>query len=98
MQVAKSWLVSAGARQPEPVVKPDSRKPLMWATAGRSPIPLTTRRRSTRSSSALRYGSTAGSLRTAAYLIDTQVPSSTSRATASRPAIVSEPKPSSLFR
>ena len=50
------WL-SAGATQPEPVVKPGSPRSRRCTTAGRSPIPLMTRRRSTRSSSASRYGS-----------------------------------------
>ena len=36
------------ATQPEPVVKPGSPNCFMWTTAGRSPMPLTTMRRSTR--------------------------------------------------
>ena len=65
---------SVGARQPEPVVNPGKPHWRRWTTAGRSPIPLITLRRSTRLISSSRYGSCAGSVRTTAYLIATQRP------------------------
>ena len=46
-----------GAMQPEPVVRPASPKSRRWTTAGRSPMPLMTRVRSTRRSRPSRYAS-----------------------------------------
>ncbi len=59
-QASSSALQRRGAMQPDPVVRPPRVKSLKWAIAGRSPMPLTTRRRSTRRSSPSRYGSAGG--------------------------------------
>ena len=88
-----------GAMQPEPVVRPASPKSRRWTTAGRSPMPLMTRARSTRRSSPSRYGSCAR------IVANDRVLDGDGHAVVHQPAdgieagaLWSEPKPSSDFR
>ena len=66
--------------QTEPEVKLASLKLRKWATAGRSPMPLTMIARSTLSTSSVRNASSRGSVCTMAYLIALTLPRFTSRA------------------
>ncbi|RMG36245.1 MAG: glycosyltransferase family 39 protein [Planctomycetota bacterium] len=70
-----------GATHTQPEVNPTSPKRVMCATAGCSPIPLTTISAGTCCNSSARYGSSCGSSRTTAYLIAATQPSATNRRT-----------------
>ena len=59
-QAIRNALHIDGAMQPDPVVIPPSAKSRRWTTAGRSPMPLMTRRRSTRFRRPVEHGVLAG--------------------------------------